>query len=159
MAVADFGVGAGFFTRALARSVGPQGKVYAIDINRELLKRLAPFAEIEGLSNIEYVQGDLDEPHGSSLPDGTLDAVMMANILFQVEKKDQIIEEAWRILRKGGRLIIIDWKESFNNLGPHADAVVPYKTALALATRGGGFTHIEDLPAGSFHYGLILKKK
>lgn len=159
MQVADFGVGAGFFTRALARAVGPRGRVYAIDINRELLKRLAPFAEIEGLTNIEYVQGDLDEVHGSSLPDGGLDVVMTANILFQVEKKDMLIQEAWRVLRKGGRLVLIDWKGSFNNLGPHASAVVERDEALSRATRGGGFSHIEDIPAGSFHYGLILKKK
>lgn len=159
MMVADFGVGGGFFTTALARAVGPRGKVYAIDINRNLLERLAPFADIEGLKNIEYVQGDLDEPHGSSLPDSTLDVVMMANILFQVEKKDMLIQEAFRVLRKGGRLVLIDWRESFSGMGPHKSAVVTREEALALSTRGGGFSHLEDLDAGTYHYGLILKKK
>lgn len=159
MLVADFGVGGGFFTTALARAVGPRGKVYAIDINRNLLERLAPFAEIEGLKNIEYVQGDLDEPHGSSLPDGALDVVMMANILFQVEKKDMLIQEAFRVLRKGGRLVLIDWKDSFGGMGPHKDHVIPQEKALALAVRGGGFAHLEDINAGTYHYGLILKKR
>ncbi len=159
MKVADFGVGAGFFTTALARAVGPQGRVFAIDINRDLLTRLAPFAELEDLMNIDYVQGDLDEPHGSSLPEGCVDVVMMANILFQVEKKDMIIEEAYRVLRKGGRLVLIDWKDSFNGMGPHKSAVVSREEALALTTKGGGFSHMEDIPAGTFHYGLILKKK
>lgn len=159
MVVADFGVGAGFFTRAIARAVGPQGRVYAIDINRDLLQRLAPLCDLEGLKNIDYVRGDLDEVKGSGLADASVDIVMMANILFQVEKKDLLLEEAHRILRRGGRLILIDWKESFNNLGPHEGHVVNRAAALALLNANNGFAHVEDIPAGSFHYGLILKKQ
>lgn len=159
MQVADFGVGAGFFTRAIARAVGPEGRVYAIDINRDLLSRLAPLCELEGLHNVEYVRGDLDEKEGSGLPEGAMDVVMMANILFQVEKKAMIIEEARRVLRRGGRLVLIDWQDSFNNLGPHIGHVVTRDAALVLIKGNGGFTHVEDIPAGSFHYGLILKKQ
>lgn len=159
MKVADFGVGAGFFTRAAARAVGPRGVVYAVDVNRDLLKRLQSFAEVECLSNIEYVQGDLEKPHGSSLPEESVDVVVLANILFQTEDKERVIEEAWRVLRKGGRAVVIDWQDSFNNIGPHKDHVLTKEAAIALATRGGGFQHLEDIPSGSFHYGLILKKK
>ena len=89
---------------------------------------------------------------------GGVDVVVIANILFQTEDKERVIEEAWRVLRAGGRAIIIDWQDSFNNIGPHKDHVITREKALALATRGGGFKHLEDIPAGSFHYGLILKK-
>lgn len=158
MKVADFGIGGGFFARAAARAVGSSGKVYAIDINRELLKRLKTFAIPEMLTNIEYVRGDLELTHGSALPDASVDVVLIANLLFQVEAKDKVIEEAWRILRSGGRLILIDWQESFNNVGPHKDHVFKREAALELATHGGGFEYMQEIPSGSFHYGLILKK-
>lgn len=158
MKVADFGSGSGFFTRAAARAVGPGGTVFAIDISRDMLTRLSNLAPLEGLSNIEYIQGDLEEPHGSGLPDSALDAVMCVNFLFQAEDKARVLEEAWRILRKGGRLVAIDWKDSFNNMGPHEDHVFTKQQCTDLATRGG-FSHVEEIPAGSFHYGVILKKQ
>lgn len=157
MKVADFGSGSGFFTRAAARAVGPNGVVYAIDVHRDMLSRLANIAPLEGLANIEYIQGDLEETHGSALPDATLDVVIIANFLFQVSDKEKVLEEAWRILRKGGRLILIDWRDSFNNMGPHKDHVVSREKVLAEATRGG-FAVLEEIEAGSFHFGLILKK-
>jgi arsenite methyltransferase len=157
MKVADFGAGSGFFTRAAARAVGPGGVVYAVDINRDMLERLANIAPLEGLANIEYIQGDLEAPHGSGLPDTLLDAVICANFLFQTEDKARVLEEAWRILRRGGRLVVIEWKDSFNNLGPHADHVVAKDELVGLATRGN-FSLIEEISCGSFHYGVILKK-
>jgi ubiquinone/menaquinone biosynthesis C-methylase UbiE len=158
MKVADFGIGAGFFTRAAARAVGPRGVVYAIDVDRALLKYVESLAVAEQLHNIEYIQGDFEEPHASSLPDGSVDVVLVANTLFQVQDKQSLVSEAFRILRKGGRAVVIDWQDSFNNMGPHKDHVVNRDAALTLFTHGGGFTHMEDIPAGSFHYGLILKK-
>ena len=158
MKVADFGAGSGFFTRAAARAVGVGGVVYAIDIHRDMLDRLSNIAPLENLSNIEYVQGDLETPHGSALPDGTLDAVICANFLFQTENHGGVFEEAWRILRKGGRLVVIDWEDSFNNMGPHKDHIVSKVECLKLA-QSGGFSLIEEIPAGSFHWGVILKKQ
>ena len=158
MKVADFGAGSGFFTRAAAHQVGPNGLVYAIDVNRGLLGRLDAMAILEGYTNIEYVCGDLETPHGSALPENSVDVVIISNLLFIAEHKDRIIEEAWRILHKGGRAIVIDWKDSFNNMGPHKDHVVTREDVIALAEKGGGFSYLEDIEAGDFHYGVILKK-
>ncbi len=158
MKVADFGSGSGFFTRAAARAVGPGGVVYAIDVDRPMLDRLANMAKGEGLENIEYVQGDLEVPHGSSLPENSVEVVLISNFLFQAQDKERVFEEAWRILRKGGRLVIIDWKDSFNNMGPHASHVVSKEACIQLAERGQ-FTYLEDIHAGTYHFGLILKKR
>lgn len=158
MKVADFGVGSGFFTRGAARAVGERGAVFAIDIDGDLLARMRTLACDEGLSNIEYIRGDLEHIHGSGLPDESLDAVIIANILFQVKNKEKLIEEAWRVLRKGGRAIVFDWTDSFGGLGPHPLHVFKPADAKKLFERGG-FAFLEEVPAGSYHWGYIFKKK
>jgi hypothetical protein len=55
--------------------------------------------------------------------------------------------------------VLIDWQDSFNNLGPRADHVVSRDAALVLIKQNGGFMRVEDIPAGSFHYGIIFKKQ
>ena len=85
--VADFGAGHGYFTIPMARLVGGDGKVYTIDIQKSVLDIIRARAKVEHLLNIEPVWADLDEPGGSKLKDKFLDFVVIANILFQAEKK------------------------------------------------------------------------
>ncbi len=158
MKVADFGVGAGFFTREAARVVGERGMVYAVDIDSSLLARLKTFACSEGLLNIEYVRGDFEKRGGSNLPDESVDVVLLTNTLFQIERKDALIEEMWRVLVRGGRAVVIDWKDSFDSMGPHSSHVVKEREGRNLFEQGG-FTFIEEIPAGDFHWGSILRKK
>ncbi len=158
MRIADFGVGSGFFTREAARVVGTLGVVYAVDIDGGLLARLKSLASEEGLSNVEYLRGDLEKIHGSGLADEALDAVLITNVLFQAHDKEKLIEEAWRVLRKGGRAIVIDWKDSFGGLGPHPLHVFKGADAKKLFERGG-FVFMEEFSAGAYHWGYIMKKK
>lgn len=100
--VADFGTGVGSFAKAAAKIVQPQGKVYAIDVQRELLARLQLDVEHEGISGIETVWGNVEETHGSKLRDGSVDLVILGNVLFQAESRTGILTEAFRVLRSGG---------------------------------------------------------
>lgn len=158
MKVADFGVGSGFFTREAARAVGERGRVYAVDIDSSLLARVKSLACAEGLQNIEYVRGDFEEKGGSNLPDASMDVVLCTNTLFQVTDKEALVEEVWRVLERGGRAFVIDWKDSFDCMGPHPSHVVTEADGRALFERGG-FSFIGPLPAGEFHWGGILRKK
>ncbi|MFY9463117.1 MAG: class I SAM-dependent methyltransferase [Candidatus Sungiibacteriota bacterium] len=126
--IADFGAGHGYFTIPLARAAGPNGKVYAIDVQDAALDAIRSKAGFEHLLNIEYVRADIDEPGGSHLKDRFIDLVIMANILFQAENKDILLREARRILREGGRIAMIEWSapEIVRPLGasPAADIVI-----------------------------------
>lgn len=155
--VVDFGAGSGFYTLAAARIVGDSGEVYAIDIQQELLSRVAAQAVEQGLKNVHTLRGDLDEEKGSTLADSVADALIMANTLFQVEHKEAFVREAARVLRRGGRLLCIDWTDSFNNLGPHPEQVVGAEKADVLL-RSAGFEKVMDVPAGDHHYGMLYKK-
>jgi len=158
MTVADFGAGTGFYALALSNKVGESGKVYAIDVQKELLTRLKSDVEKEGVTNIEIVWGDLDELKGSTLRDASVDRVLFANVFFQLENRDNAILEAYRILKNNGKILIIDWADSFGHLGPHPDQVVKPDVARTLF-ESHGFEHDRDIDAGTHHYGIIFKKK
>lgn len=158
MTVADFGAGSGFFTRAAARAIGEHMKVWAIDVQRDLLPRIKNIAAAEGLHNVEVMYGDLESHQGSGLPDAFCDFVIVSNILFGVEDKETVIREVMRVLKKGGRALVIDWTDSFGGLGPHKDHVLSQQDAKSMFEHAG-FTYVEDVSAGAYHWGFVVRKK
>ncbi len=157
--IADFGAGHGFFTIPLARATGPNGKVYAVDVQDSALDAIRSKAGFEHLLNIEYVRADLDTPGGSRLKDRFIDLVVMANVLFQAEHKDTMLREAWRILREGGGLAMIEWDVSLDTpLGPPAPMRLKKETSRAAALQAG-FEYDREFGAGGHHYGLLFVKK
>jgi ubiquinone/menaquinone biosynthesis C-methylase UbiE len=155
--VADFGAGGGYFLAPLSTAVGAEGTVYALDIQKGLVAALGEQVRRENLSNVRVLWVDLEEPQGTTLTAGVLDAVTIINTLFQFEEKPAVFAEAYRTLRSGGKLFIIEWSESFQNLGPEPSAVVSSSAARALA-EAAGFVHERDFPAGDHHYGLAFRK-
>lgn len=158
MVVADFGCGSGYFAIPAARKVGESGKVWAIDIQRGALELVASRAHLERLYHVEPIWADLELPPGSRLPNGAADFVIISNILFQVEKKAEVLREAWRVLRTGGGAAILEWDEAPFPAGPPLVLRVPKRTALKLAGEAG-FALDEEFSAGDHHYGLLLKKQ
>ena len=158
MHVADFGAGSGFFTRAAAREVGESGVVWAVDTNQDLLVRIKNIALAEGLQNVEIIQGDVEVPGGSNLPAGRLDLVIIANTLFSAGEWLHVAKEAHRVLGPHGRVLVVDWRDSFGGLGPHPDHVIPIGAARDLFEKAG-FVYVEDVPAGEYHWGFTARKK
>lgn len=108
-AVADFGCGAGYFALPLAELVGNNGVVYAIDVLEKVLQIVDARAKTAGLFNVKTVHANLEKEHGSSLANNSQDVVFLANILFQSQAKEAIINEATRITKPNGKIVIIDW--------------------------------------------------
>jgi ubiquinone/menaquinone biosynthesis C-methylase UbiE len=157
MKVADMGAGTGFYAFLLAELVGASGKVYAFDIQKDLLNKLKKDATEKNLNNIEVIWSDLDEINGTTLHDGAVDRVLITNTLFQMEKKDNIIKEAYRILKPKGKFLLIDWSDSYGGVGPKpADVVKP--DAARVMCEHEGFVFEKEISAGDHHYGFIFKK-
>lgn len=155
--VADFGAGSGAYTLAAARALKGSGKVYAIDVQKDLLTRLEKICHEANIGNVSFIWGNMEIPGGVKLRDKSVDVVIISNVLFQTPDKQTVIEEAERVLRDGGRLLLVDWTGSFNNMGPTPEQVFPEKEARELVE---SFALIFDrvLSAGNYHYGLIFRK-
>ncbi|MEK7118695.1 MAG: class I SAM-dependent methyltransferase [Patescibacteria group bacterium] len=155
--VADFGAGSGAYTVAAAKAMHGTGKVYAIDVQKGILTRLERSCREERLGNVSFIWGDLEKLGGTKLADGSCDVVILSNILFQVPDKKAAMGEAKRVLRLGGILLVIDWMESFNNMGPTKERVFPEADGRKLAEELG-FLFDRPINAGNYHYGLVLRK-
>lgn len=157
MEVADFGAGAGYLAVEAAEAVGGEGQVYVIDIQQELLTKATHYAKEHHLDRLIFIHGDLETEGGSTLPDSSIDAVIVSNLLFQVEHKDVVIREAHRILKNGGRMLVVDWRDSFGGMGPQPEHILSETDAKELIEHAG-FAYDSNIDAGAYHYGLIFKK-
>ncbi len=157
MVVADLGAGAGYYSIEIGRAVAPMGRVYAIDVQKDLLERLQKDAKKVGVRNIEIATGDLEKLGGSRMRDSLCDGVVASNILFMIEDKKNFLLEIKRILKPKGRLFLIDWSASFSSMGPHADHVIYKDDAMKLVI-AAGFTFDREINAGEHHYGMIFRK-
>jgi len=154
--VADFGAGNGSYTLGIARAVRPDGKVYAIEIQKELLAKLERDATEAHVTNIGFLWGDLETVGGSKLPDAKVDLVVMSNVLFQLAGAYPAVLEAKRVLKSGGRVAVIDWAGSFGGLGPKPEQVLKPEQVQKIFI-DNGFTLQRAFEAGDHHYGLIFK--
>ena len=103
--VADLGAGDGFFTVRLARAVGDQGKVYAVDIGADALRRLRARVAAEKLSQVEVIEGKADDPR---LPAGALDAVLIVNAYHEMQAFKELLPRLKASLKPDGRLVIVE---------------------------------------------------
>lgn len=157
MEIADFGSGSGHYTLAASKALMATGRVYAVDIQQDLLSKLKNTATKEGLYNIEVIWGDIDKLGGTKLRDSTMDLVLLCNIMFQLENKEAVVNEVKRVLKPAGRVLVVDWTDSFGGIGPKPEAVVTKIKAQEIFEKAG-FHLDREISAGSHHYGLIYKK-
>ncbi len=155
--VADFGCGSGFFSLAFARAVGEKGVVYALDILPSSLEAVSSRAKALGLKNVVAKRANLEREGGSGLPDGSLDWVILKDVLFQNRNKPIMLWEAYRVLKPGGFLFIMEWNESEASFGPEKSLRIP-RAKLTEMLSECGFSPVKDIAAGDYHYALVCEK-
>lgn len=152
--VAEFGCGYGTFTIPTAKVI--KGKFYALDIEPDMIRVTDEEAKKHGLSNVQTVMRDFIT-EGSGLPDGSVDYVMLFNILH-LEKPMILINEAKRILRDGGKLGIIHWNyDPKTPRGPSMD-IRPKPEDCIKWAESAGFSNAVQYDLKPYHYGIVLTK-
>lgn len=157
MAVADFGSGTGDFVLIASKIVGVDGQVTAIDVQESAISSVRSRARIAGLLNIMPVRANLEVPHASTLADNSQDVILLTNILFQNQKKDEIIKEAYRTLKPGGIVMFVDWQKEAA-LGPARDSRMDKEDVVKLFA-SDGFALMKEIEAGAYHFGILFSKQ
>jgi len=116
--VADVGAGSGWFTIRLARRVGPQGIVYAQDVQQEMLNAITRRVQREGLGNVRPVLGRGSDPR---LPARSLDAVLLVDAYHEIDDRVTMLANISRALKPQGRLGVVDFKLGASGPGPDAE--------------------------------------
>lgn len=158
MVVADLGCGTGAYTLEIASRVGTLGRVYAVDVQKGLVDKLATTCKQHNLTQVTTLWDDMDDTNGIALQDASIDRIVIANTLFQIEDIQKFATEVKRILKPKGMILIVDWSESFGGIGPAPQYVVSQSRAREIFEKVGLFT-VKDITAGEHHYGFVVQSK
>lgn len=139
--VADLGAGDGRFAIAMARRVGPSGRVFATELSDERLADIRQAAKDAGVSNITVIQGEVSR---TNLPDACCDALFSRNVYHHLNDPAAINAGIFRALRTGGRLAIIDFEPGgimdwfgVETEGRHGGHGTPKETVVKEVTAAG----------------------
>ncbi|MFO1445196.1 methyltransferase domain-containing protein [Bacillus sp. Bva_UNVM-123] len=130
--VADFGAGNGFFTIPFAKAT--KEAVYAVDIEPRMLDLLKKRAEEEGISNIHYIESNLEN---INLEDKTVKKAIVAFVMHEIPNIENAIEEFKRIIQPNGLLLILDWEAVESEMGPPFHHRISSATMQALLQKNG----------------------
>ncbi len=106
-AVADIGAGTGYFSFRLSDRVGPKGKVYAEEIQKEMLDIIAARAKARGVKNIELVLGTETD---TKLPAGAVDLILLVDVYHEFDYPFEMTQAMVRALKPGGRLVFVEYR-------------------------------------------------
>jgi len=105
--VGDVGAGSGFMSLRLARLVGPQGRVYAVDVQPGMLQLLQQNAAKAKVANVVPVLGGIDDP---KLPAGELDLIIMVDVYHEFSQPQRMLQRMHEALKPGGRLALFEYR-------------------------------------------------
>lgn len=158
MRVADLGCGrTGHFVFVAARAVGDSGVVYAVDIIKEVLESIKGRIKTEGFDNVQIIWSDIESEGKTPIPAESLDVCFFVNVLSQLKERVSALKEAKRLLKPGGKIVLVDWAKKIGPLGPEEENMIKKETVNSLSNVCG-LTIIEDGAAGDYHFFTIIKK-
>lgn len=143
--IADVGAGGGYFTDRLSLAVGPEGRVFAVDINERTLLDLHRWLERDGRQNVELILGEVDDPR---LPYRSLDGALIVNAYHEMGEYEAMLEGIHRSLEVGGRLVIVDNVPN-DGTASRAEQIDDHKIALELVAgdlEEAGFAIVDRQP-------------
>lgn len=132
--VADVGAGSGWFTVRLARRVGPNGLVYAQDVQPEMLAAISRRVQREGLANVRTRLGRGSDPY---LPADSFDAILIVDVVHEIEDRVSLFANLSRALKPGGSIGVVDFRPGDSGPGPDASERMAPEAVEAEALKAG----------------------
>ncbi len=154
-AVADLGCGPGFFTLPAAELVGPTGKVYAVDVQQEMVDDLRSRLAQQGITNVVVRRSGELEP---SIQQRSVDLALLAFVLHEIDQRSSFLLAAKRLLRDDGRIAVVEWEKIETPVGPPLEMRVTADEIIADAA-AAGLELLEQRPVGEWEYLLTFTPK
>lgn len=155
MTVADIGAGVGYYAFKIAEKIGPSGKVFATDIQPEMLRLLRQSAAKKGVPNVEPI---LSSPTSTGLPDASIDLMILVDVYHEFAEPQRMLASMRRALKPDGRLVLLEFRKE--------DPTVPireeHKMSVAeakLELEAEGFRLEKVLPNLPWQHMLFFVKK
>ncbi|MBC7927539.1 MAG: methyltransferase domain-containing protein [Bryobacteraceae bacterium] len=126
MTIADVGAGSGYFTVRLATRVGASGKVYAVDVQPEMLSLLRDRVSKTKLKNVEAVLGSESDP---KLPKNSQDLILMVDVYHELSQPQKMLRRLATALKDDGRFVLLEYRKE----DPHIPIRLDHKMSVAEA--------------------------
>lgn len=155
---ADFGSGAfGHFVFPASDVVGEQGRVFAVDVIKEALEEMKQRIRHEAVHNIISVWGDVEREYGVKIPPESVDLVSLVNMAGFLKMDGNSFQEARRVLKLDGRLLIVDWRPGAGSIVVKSQNRISSENVKKVVA-SIGFGLIDEFDAGPQHWGLLFRK-
>jgi ubiquinone/menaquinone biosynthesis C-methylase UbiE len=152
--MADIGCGIGYFTIPAGQIVGMKGKVYALDIDEEMVREVDETKKSNNLTNIETMKV---AEYDLKLTDASVSFAFTCNVLHEIGDLDRFGEEIKRIMADKGRLAVIEWEKRISNLGPPIEHRLDKAELIALFKKHQ-FEILDCQNIREEHYSIIMEK-
>ena len=154
--IADVGAGTGYFSLPLAQAVGPKGRVYAVDAQKEMLSLLQQKLDEFTFSIVELIHAEADN---TGLPGSCCDLVFAANVWHEFDDHAAVLRESNRVLKSNGRIAILDWRtDVLPEHGPPLEHRLDWFHAVD-ALRSSGFQKVTTSNIGLFSWLVLGERK
>jgi ubiquinone/menaquinone biosynthesis C-methylase UbiE len=138
--IADIGAGTGYFAFRFARHVGSSGRIYAVDINPDMILYMNRYIRDKGVKNVVTVLSPADDP---LLPDASIDRFFVCNTWHHVPSRPQYVALMKKMLKPGGQIIVVDYKKEQLPVGPPPEMKTAREEVIRQMESGGFKLHKE----------------
>jgi arsenite methyltransferase len=151
--VADIGAGSGYFAVRFARAVAPSGKIFAVDIDQQMLDYVNRRAQEEHIDNIQTVLAD---PHDPKLAAASVDLIFICDTLHHISDRGKYYPLLARALKPGGRLVNIDFFKRLLPFGPPVEMKISEESVID-EVKPAGFRFLKKVDFLKYQYFLIFE--
>jgi arsenite methyltransferase len=151
--IADIGAGAGYFTFRIARHVGSTGRVYAVDINPDMIIHMNRVIRDREIRNVTTILAPPDDP---LLPDHSIDRFFICDTWHHIQDQTQYLARMKRMLKPSGQIVMIDFQKRELPLGPPAEMKIA-KQDLTAQMRANGFDLAKEHTFLPYQYFLVFR--